>query len=90
MENKTKKLRSQKNKISAQEAVKKAFEYLKSVSPDAEKFSNFRVEEIILGPSGYKVTLGYDITGEFGFDKKREFKQFEIENDGEVKSMTIK
>lgn len=72
-------------------AVKAAFNYLKSVSPDVDKFSNFRVEEILRDKAlSYIITLGYDVAGEFGFDRKRAYKEFKVAPDGNVEWMKIK
>ncbi len=72
-------------------AVKAAFDYLKTVSPNPRKFTNFRVEEIARDEDGgFTLTLGYDIAGEFGFDTKRELKQFRVKSDGVVEWMKIR
>lgn len=72
-------------------AVKSAYEYLTSVSPDVARYTNFRVEEILRNKNGgYVITLGYDVVGEFGFDRKREYKEFKVNDDGSVESMKIK
>jgi hypothetical protein len=77
--------------ITPSEAVKAAFDYLKTVSPDSSKFSNFRVEEIAKDKDGgFTLTLGYDIAGEFGFDTKRELKQFRVAQNGDVEWMKIR
>jgi len=72
-------------------AVKAAFDYLKTVSPDSSKFTNFRVEEIARDEDGgFTLTLGYDVAGEFGFDTKRELKQFRVAQNGDVEWMKIR
>ncbi|OGF59298.1 hypothetical protein A3C05_03475 [Candidatus Giovannonibacteria bacterium RIFCSPHIGHO2_02_FULL_45_40] len=57
-----------------------------------DKVSGFRVEELSLdeGTKNYKVTLSYEMAGDFQFDKKREYKDFEITPDGKVLSMKIR
>ena len=73
-------------------AVKTAFNYLKTVSPNFGDFSNFRLEEITTGKIGdFSITLSYDTKGEFTFDKKREYKDFKVDKTGEnVLSMKIR
>lgn len=73
-------------------AVKAAFEYLKSVAPNASRFTNFRLEEIQSDASGdFILTLSYEITGDFGFDKQKEYKEFKVKQvDGMVEWMKIK
>ena len=57
-----------------------------------DKVSGFRVAELSLdeGTKNYKVTLSYEMAGDFQFDKKREYKDFEITPDGKVLSMKIR
>lgn len=77
--------------IEAKEAVKIAYEYLMTVSQDAVRYSNFRVEEVKLNSeNNFLITLSYEYTGEFPFDKKREYKDFTINQDKEVISMTMR
>jgi hypothetical protein len=77
--------------IEAKEAVKKAYEYLMNVSQDASKFSGFRVEEVKLDKNNnFLITLSYEFTGEFPFDRKREYKDFVVDESGKVISMTIR
>lgn len=74
-------------------AVKAAYQYLLKVSPDASRFSNFRVEEISLdsiGDGSFLITLSYEIAGDFGFDKKKEYKDFKVQSDGNVAWMKIR
>jgi hypothetical protein len=72
-------------------AVKAAFEYLTKISPNATKFTSFRVEEMETNKEGgYTLTLSYEITGEFGFDKTKEYKQFKVTNEGTVEWMKIR
>jgi hypothetical protein len=79
--------------IDAQTAVKNSFEYLKQVTPAAEfsHISLVRVEEVIKHPAGdWAVTLSYDVSGEFAFERKREYKNFEVNSSGDVLSMKIR
>lgn len=77
--------------IEAKDAVTKAFEYLQKVSTNTERFSNFRVEELQLDEkNNHLVTLSYEFTGEFPFEKKREFKDFVVDQDGKILSMKIR
>lgn len=76
----------------AKKAVEAAYKYLLSVSPvPGSYFSNFRLEEITNDKDGnFLITLSYDMQGEFVFDKKREFKEFKVDKNGEtVISMKI-
>lgn len=76
--------------IDATSAVKTAYEYLIQVSPTANKFSNFRLEEIQQDKVGnHLIILSYDVAGEFGFDKQREYKNFKVTKDGNVEWMKI-
>lgn len=71
-------------------AVKTAYEYLMKVSSTGSKLSNFRVEQVErYKKENYIITLGYDVEGQFGFDKKREYKDFKITKDGKVEWMKI-
>lgn len=77
--------------IEAKEAVKKAFEYLMAVSQESGRFSNFRVEEVKLNAeTDFLITLSYEITGEFPFDRTKEYKDFVVDQNGKVLSMTIR
>ena len=71
-----------------------AYNYLMGVIPPTQKISDIRVEEITSKGEGGKklwnVILSYDATGEFVFEKKREYKEFKIDDTGKVISMTIK
>ena len=72
-------------------AVNAAFTYLKQVSPNSSKFTNFRVEEIKKdGDHGYTLTLSYEVVGEFAFDREKEYKEFKVNSDGVVESMQIR
>jgi len=56
----------------------------------ADKVSNFRVEEAGKGKDGnYRITLSYDVIGDFGFDRQRELKDFEVTPKYVVLSMKI-
>ena len=76
--------------------VRAAYDYLIKVllasGTPVGKLSNFRVEELSLdkGTKNYKVTLSYEVTGEFEFDKKREYKDFEVTPAGVILSMKIR
>lgn len=74
------------------EVVKKAYEYLASVTTDVSRISNVRVEELLKDEQGYWfVTLSYDAIGDFAFEKKKEYKEFKIKDtDGAVEYMKIK
>jgi len=77
--------------IEAKEAVKIAYEYLMAVSQDSVRYSNFRVEEVKLNSdNNFLITLSYEYTGEFPFDKKREYKDFTVNQDKKVVSMTMR
>lgn len=76
------------------EIVLAAYKYLADITPPSQKISEVRIEEFV--PSGkgvgkkWMVVLSYDNIGEFPFDKKREYKEFEITNEGVVISMKDK
>lgn len=76
--------------------VKAAYTYLVNVliasGTTIDKISNFRVEELsqVEETQNYKVTLSYEIGSDFQFDKKREYKDFEVTSDGKVLSMKIR
>lgn len=77
--------------IEAKEAVKKAYEYLITVSQESNRFSSFRVEEVKLDTDkNFLITLSYEFAGEFPFDKKREYKDFVVDQGGLVTSMSIR
>lgn len=73
-------------------AVKAAYEYLLKVAPNANRFANFRLEEIQSDANNdFILTLSYDIAGDFGFDKQRELKEFKVKKEsGEVEWMKIR
>ncbi len=76
--------------------VRASYDYLIKIllasGTPADRLSNFRVEELSLDDTtkNYKVTLSYDVTGSFEFDKKREYKDFVVKPDGIVLSMSIR
>ena len=75
--------------------IKAAYDYLlKALSASkvgSEKLANFRVEESGLNEKGnFKITLSYEVTGEFPFDRQREFKDFEVDSKDVVLSMKIR
>jgi len=77
--------------IDSKAAVKAAYDYLMQVSPTPSRFSNFRLEEInIDGQKDYLVTLSYEEAGDFGFDKRKEYKDFKVGKDGTVVWMKIR
>lgn len=78
-------------------AVKISYAYLLGVLTTSgipsSKVENARIEELTnVSATTYKVTLSYDVPGSFGFDKIREYKDFEVDTIGEGKviSMTIR
>lgn len=77
-------------------AVGAAYAYLLSAlaagGTKSDQVSNFRVEEAEKMENGtFKITLSYDIVGEFAFDRKREYKDFVIHTDAtSVLSMKIR
>jgi hypothetical protein len=76
--------------IDSAAAVKVAFEYLNKVSPNANRFGNYRLEEIKTDENkDYVLVISYDEAGEFGFDRQKQYKQFKIVEDGRVEWMKI-
>lgn len=73
-------------------AVNAAYQYLQSVTTPATRISNVRVEEVVKeeGSEDWKVTLSYDAVGEFAFDRKKEYKDFKINESGLVVWMKIR
>jgi hypothetical protein len=60
-----------------------AFNYLAEVTPPTQKIAEVRVEAIQppVAPKTYwTIVLSYDNAGEFPFDKKREYKQFLVDD----------
>ena len=76
----------------AKKAVQSAYQYLLQISAGTVVLANFRVEEVNLDSAKrFLITLSYDIQGEFAFEKKREYKEFQVSSDGEtVLSMKIR
>jgi len=73
------------------EIVQKAFDYLANITPPTQKISEVRVEE--LQPfqpftkerdNFWKVVLSFDNVGHYPFDKKREYKEFKVSEEGNV------
>lgn len=72
-------------------AVNAAYQYmvktLIAAGTPVDRLSNFRVEEVSVDDKtkNFKITLSYDVAaGEFQFDKKREFKDFDVTPDGKT------
>lgn len=77
--------------IDSKAAVKAAYDYLMQVSPTSSRFSNFRLEEINTDAQrDYLITLSYEEAGDFGFDKRKEYKDFKVGKDGTVAWMKIR
>ncbi len=73
------------------EIVQKAFDYLANITPPTQKISEVRVEELQPfqpftegGENFWKVVLSFDNVGQYPFDKKREYKEFKVSEEGEV------
>lgn len=66
-----------------------AFNYLANVIPPTQKITDVRVEELEPSDDAWKVVLSYDNVGEFPFDKKREYKEFKV-NDADAKVLLMK
>lgn len=67
------------------EVVLAAYHYLAEVTPPTQRISEVRVEEVkpmddAIGKI-WLVMLSYDNTGDFPFDKKREYKEFKVADD---------
>lgn len=80
---------------SPQEIVNAAYKYMSEVmAAQAGKISNPRVEELERkdeeGKKIWNVVLSYDVSGDFPFDKTREYKQFRVDDEGVVLDMKIK
>ncbi|MDD3531045.1 MAG: hypothetical protein PHV99_00395 [Candidatus Pacebacteria bacterium] len=78
-----------------QKAIRSAYEYLvgalvaTGVKP--ENTSNFRVEEAEMNDKGnFRITLSYEVVGQFAFEREKELKDFEIQPDGKVLWMKIR
>lgn len=79
-------------KIAPRDIVMRVISYLAEVTPPTQKVSEMRLEELEPVDEGkyWKVVLSYDITGDYPFDKKREYKEFKSDaTTGEVQSMKI-
>ncbi len=76
--------------IDAAAAVKTAYDYLLKVSPNSSAFSNFRLEEIRQDDAqDFVLVISYDEAGDFGFDRKKQYKEFKIVDDGKSEWMKI-
>ena len=78
----------------AEKAIKAAYAYLMRAlfasNVHMDRVSNFRVEEAEINDIGnYRITLSYDVVGEFAFDRQRELKDFEVDKENNVLSMKI-
>lgn len=77
----------------AKEIVMAAYHYLADVTPPTQKISEVRVEEIQPlddgGTASWKVILSFDNVGEFPFDRKREYKEFKV-NDADAKVLYMR
>ncbi|MDE2038128.1 MAG: hypothetical protein KGI69_02840 [Patescibacteria group bacterium] len=78
-------------------AVNTAYKYLVNAlvagGTSLDKLSNFRVEEVVTDQTtkNFKITLSYDVSGDLQFDKKREYKDFDVTADGKsVLAMRIR
>lgn len=74
------------------DVVLAAFHYLVDAIPPTQKVSDVRVEAIQPSEEStktiWRVVLSYDNVGEFPFDRKREYKEFRIDDsDGRVLEM---
>lgn len=73
------------------EIVIGAFNYLKEVSPNTEKITEVRIEELEHNEGMWTVVLSYDVVGDFPFEKERQYKEFKVDDStGSVMSMKIK
>lgn len=67
------------------EIVNAAFNYLVEVTPATQKISDVRIEEIQPfkedAKDFWKVVLSFDNVGELPFDRKREYKEFKVQDD---------
>jgi hypothetical protein len=60
-----------------------AFHYLADVTPPTQKIADVRVEAIqppVSPRTDWKIVLSFDNIGEFPFDKKREYKEFRVDD----------
>lgn len=77
---------------SPRDIVMAAYNHLSLITPPTQKISDVRIEELKSTTTDKKkqiwsVVLSYDSTDEYPFDKKREFKKFEVTKDAKVLSM---
>jgi len=77
------------------DVVQAAYLYLGTALPVDQKISTVRVEELDTfeeaGEKFWNVVLSYDVSGEFSFERTRDFKEFKVkDSDGTVVSMRIK
>ena len=67
------------------EIVNATFSYLVEVTPPTQKISDVRIEEIQPfkedAQDFWKVVLSFDNIGELPFDRKREYKEFKVQDD---------
>lgn len=78
------------NMITAKEAVVAAMSYLGSVSLEGTKISEVRVEEVTSTMGYWVITLSYEVTGQYAFQRERDYKEFRVsEENGIVESMKI-
>jgi uncharacterized protein with ATP-grasp and redox domains len=67
------------------EIVNATFNYLIEVTPATQKISDVRIEEIQPfkedAKDFWKVVLSFDNVGELPFDRKREYKEFKVQDD---------
>jgi hypothetical protein len=85
----------EEKKLTPQQAVNAAFNYLISVLPGGGSSSirNVRIEELerVEEEQFWQVVLSYDAVGDFAFEAKREYKEFRVDaKTGNVLWMKIK
>jgi len=65
--------------------VNATLSYLVEVTPSTQKISGVRIEEIQPfhenAKDFWKVILSFDNVGELPFDRKREYKEFKVQDD---------
>ena len=85
--------KEEKKKLTPNEIVRAAYNYLSSVIGQTQRISDVRIEQLepMEGSVGFwKVVLSYDAIGDLPFDKKREYKEFKINSStGDVSYMKI-
>lgn len=69
-----------------------AYTYLNTVAAPGQVISDVRLEEIKPDSksANWIVVLSYDVIGQYIFDKRREYKEFIVNPEAEVISMSIK